>query len=83
MRTGDYSSKWTTFTVDWTEHYIVVWIDGTPAESFNRSAVNAQFTDELFLAITSCVMKRVPPGPGDVLPQEYQIDSVQVWSYDD
>ena len=75
----DYSSRWTNFTVDWTPDYVTIAIDGTTVENFNRTDVVAQFTDELFLAITACVMNRMPPGPGDVLPQEYEIDSVQVW----
>ena len=52
-----------------------------------ESAVLASYTDRQFLALTSCVMNRVPPmiHAGDSFPLEYEIDWVRVyrWKSDD
>ena len=74
-----YSSQWTTFELNWSSDQIAISIDGIPVQFFNRSVITKQFTDPLFLAITACVMNRLPPGSGDALPLEYFIDSVEVW----
>jgi hypothetical protein len=47
-------------------------------------AVRTGFSDPLFLALTACVMNRVPvlpAGGADVLPQEYLIDWVRVYEF--
>ena len=41
----------------------------------------AAFTDELFLALTSCVMDRVPVGEADAFPLRYEIDYVKVYAF--
>ena len=39
------------------------------------------FTDPLFLALTACVMDRVPPTSEDVFPLYYDIDWVRVYEW--
>eukprot|EP00937_MAST-01D_sp_MAST-1D-sp2_P006970 g6970.t1 len=80
--TGDRSSGWNTFTVDWTDEWIAMYVNGELYANFggNPSAV-AAFTDPLFLALTSCVMTRAPPTAVDVFPLEYFIDSVRVYEW--
>ena len=39
------------------------------------------FTDPLFLALTACVMNRVPADNADVFPLEYVIDYVKVYGF--
>ena len=41
----------------------------------------ATFTDPLFLALTSCVMDRVPPTASDKFPLEYLVDWVRVYEW--
>ncbi len=42
----------------------------------------AFFTDPLFLALTACVMDRVPPTAQDVFPLEYMIDWVKIYQWE-
>lgn len=52
--------------------------------NFNTDPMAVElFTDPLFIALTSCVMERVPPGLADVLPQQYLVDYVTVYEYID
>jgi hypothetical protein len=80
---GDWSSEWTTFTVDWTERYIAMMVNGQTYANYAGTdpAAIAAFTDPLFLALTACVMDRVPPLVTDVFPLEYLVDSVKVYEW--
>ena len=72
---GDWSSTWRVFTLDWTPSWITMAVDGELYANFDtQSAALAHFTDPLFLALTACVMDRVPPGPADVFPLKYYVD---------
>ncbi len=82
---GDWTSTWTNFTVDWTKNWISMRVNGQPyayiGGDTNAKAVNT-FTDSLFLALTACVMERVPVQPDhDTFPLEYLIDKVNVYEY--
>ena len=82
---GDWTTDWTVFIVDWTESWIGMRVNGVPYAAFEPAAGNASataaFTDELFLALTSCVMDRVPVGEADVFPLRYEIDYVKVYEF--
>ena len=79
---GDWTSNWTVFAVDWTESYIAMTVNGEAYANFDtqQTAVGA-FTDPLFLALTACVMNRVPLLPLDVLPLQYEVDWVKVYAW--
>lgn len=78
---GEWTSHWTTIIVDWTEAWIGMRVNGVPYAAFTSSNATSAFTDELFLALTSCVMKRVPPTAEDALPLTYEIDHVKVYRW--
>ena len=82
---GDWSTDWTVFTVDWSEDWIVMRVNGSPYAVFAPPGVEARavaaFTDPLFLALTACVMDRVPPTEADVFPLEYLVDWVRVYEW--
>ena len=79
---GDWTSRWTTFTVDWTDTFIAMSVDGQPYALFEPAASTiAAFTDPLFLALTACVMDRVFTSPRDVFPLEYLVDWVRVYEW--
>ena len=46
-----------------------------------QKAAVGLFTDPLFLALTACVMNRVPADNADVFPLEYLIDYVKVYGF--
>ena len=80
--TGDWTGNWTVFRVDWTENWIAMSVDGEPYALFDQSpAALAAFTDPLFLALTACVMQRLPPTGLDVFPLEYLVDWVRVYEW--
>ena len=85
LRTAAFHSDFHVFTLDWSATRISVSIDGVTVLDYTDSAVLASFTDKQFLALTSCVMNRVPPSAGDSFPLEYEIDWVRVyrWKSDD
>ena len=60
-----------------------MYVNGTVYANYNTQevAVGAGFTDPLFLALTACVMGRVPVIAADVLPLEYLIDYVKVYEF--
>ena len=76
---GDFSTQWVTFTLDWTPEYIAMYVDGQIYAHFVGGS--AGLTDDLFLALTACVMDRVPPTPEDEFPLEYDIDWVRVYAW--
>jgi beta-glucanase (GH16 family) len=79
---GDWTSNWTTFTVDWTEDWIAMYVNGAVYANYDTQEVAVgAFTDPLFIALTACVMNRVPVESGDVLPLEYLIDYVKVYEF--
>ena len=79
---GDWTSNWTVFTLDWTEDWIAMRVDGQPYALFDQSpAALVAFTDPLFLALTACVMERVPPTQLDLFPLEYLVDWVRVYEW--
>ena len=80
---GDWTSNWTVFAVDWTESYIAMSVNGEAYANFNtpQETAVAAFTDPLFLALTACVMDRVPVMSKDVLPLQYEVDWVKVYAW--
>ena len=79
---GDWTTKWTTFVVDWTENWIAMYVDGKVYANYNtQMAAVQEFTDPLFLALTACVMNRVPVVSDDAFPLEYLIDYVKVYKF--
>ena len=59
-----------------------MYVDGKVYANYDKqSAAVGAFTDPLFLALTACVMGRVPVRPGDVFPLEYLIDYVKVYKF--
>jgi beta-glucanase (GH16 family) len=80
--TGDWTGIWTRFAVDWTDEWIAMSVDDRPYAEYDRipSAV-ASFTDPLFLALTACVMERIPPTAIDKFPLEYLVDWVKVYAW--
>ena len=87
LQTANFHSDFHIFTLDWSATRISVSIDGVAVLDYTESAVLASYTDRQFLALTSCVMNRVPPmiHAGDSFPLEYEIDWVRVyrWKSDD
>ena len=79
--TGDWTGRWSRFAVDWTDEWIAMSVDSTPYALYERSAATPSFTDPLFLALTACVMQRMPPTPTDRFPLEYLIDWVRVYEW--
>ena len=80
--TGDYTSEWTTFVVDWTETWIAMRVNGVAYAVYDQSpGALSDFTDPLFLALTACVMERTPPTSHDDFPLEYLIDWVRVYEW--
>ena len=70
--------------MDWTEDWIAMYVDGKVYANYDKqSAAVGAFTDPLFLALTACVMNRVPvlAGGDDVFPLEYLIDYVKVYKF--
>ena len=83
MSSGDFTSEWHVFRVDWNPRgWIAFYVDGQLTASFVNASSVAAFTDPLFIALTACVMGRVPVLPTDVLPQEYLVDYVRVYSFE-
>ena len=78
---GDWTSDWTTFSVDWAADWIAMTVNGELYAHWAQPQAAAAFTDKLFLALTACVMERVPVGSTDRFPQEYLIDWVKVYEY--
>jgi beta-glucanase (GH16 family) len=82
---GDWTTNFTNFRVDWTESWIVMYVNGEVYANYGLAegdaAAVARFTDPLFLALTACVMERVPPIAQDVLPQQYLVDYVKVYEW--
>jgi hypothetical protein len=79
---GDWTSNWTTFAVDWTAGRVVMRVDGSPFAVFDQSPdALASFTDPLFVALTACVMDRLPPTHLDTFPLEYLVDWVKVYDW--
>jgi hypothetical protein len=83
LRTANFHSDFHIFTLDWSATRISVSIDGVAVLDYTESAVLASYTDRQFLALTSCVMNRVPPMiyAGDSFPLEYEIDWVRVYRW--
>ena len=65
--------------MDWTEDWIAMYVDGEVIHT--QKAAVGFFTDPLFLALTACVMNRVPADNADVFPLEYVIDYVKVYGF--
>lgn len=81
---GDWTSHWTTFAVDWTENWIALRVNGVTYANWHgpgTAAALAAFTEPLFLALTACVMDRVPIIALDALPLHYFIDSVRYYEW--
>ena len=79
---GDYTSEWTTFTLDWTEEWISMSINGKPVATYTNATVGS-LTDVQPLVFTATVMERRPTLPEDVFPQEYLVDWVRIYAWDD
>lgn len=63
-----------------------MYVDGKVYANYDtQPAAVGTFTDPLFLALTACVMNRVPvlADGGDVFPLEYLIDYVKVYKFTD
>ena len=56
-------------------------IDGVAVSNFDKATTLADFTDPLFLALTSAVMHNIAPTNADTLPQEFLVDWVRVWQW--
>jgi beta-glucanase (GH16 family) len=73
---GDWSSNFTLFTVDWTESWVAMYVDGEVYANFNTHPEAVElFSDPLFVTLTSCVMERTPTIAADVLPQQFATTS--------
>ena len=68
-----------TFTLDWTSDYVAMYVNGEIFAHFVGGS--AGLTDDLFLALTACVMERVPPSSENVFPLVYDIDWVRVYEW--
>lgn len=79
---SDFTTDWRVFTVDWLPDRLVMRIDNETVSDFYNATVMALFSDDLFFALTACVMDRVPPTAGDALPQHYLIDWVKIWQFE-
>ena len=68
--------------MDWTEDWIAMYVNGKVYANYDKQAAAiGTFTDPLFLALTACVMGRVPVRKDDVFPLEYLIDYVRVYKF--
>ena len=68
--------------MDWTEDWIAMYVNGNVYANYDKQAAAiGAFTDPLFLALTACVMNRVPVGGDDLFPLEYLIDYVRVYKF--
>jgi beta-glucanase (GH16 family) len=76
---GDWTSNWTTFTVDWADDWIAMRVNGKLYAHFETD--KTWYTDPLFLALTACVMDRVPPNQDDTFPLYYLVDWVRVYAF--
>jgi beta-glucanase (GH16 family) len=63
---ADFSSDWSLFALDWTDTWITMSVNGQLYANYEQISPSqhgtvSAFTDPLFLALTACVMRRVPP----------------------
>ena len=69
---GDYTSKWSTFQLDWDQDWITMSVDGELYANYDRNATGSErlpyLTEPMFLWLTACVMNRVRPTASDVFP---------------
>jgi hypothetical protein len=79
---GDFTSGWTVFTLDWTEDWMSMSVNGTVVANFDNATIIRSFTDLQPLILTATAMERVPTLPEDVFPQEYLVDWVRVYAWD-
>eukprot|EP00040_Diaphanoeca_grandis_P027450 m.156278 g.156278 ORF g.156278 m.156278 type:complete len:127 (-) comp30983_c0_seq1:87-467(-) len=81
---GDYTSGWTRFTLDWTQDWITIHVNNTLVASYTENiTITRSFTDAQPLIFTSTIMDRTPTLPQDKFPQEFLIDWVRVYAWDD
>ena len=80
---GDFTTSYHTFSLDWTPGWISMAVDGKQYAFWNETLAMAAFTDRLFLALTACVMERVPVNALNqkAFPFEYKIDFVRVFEF--
>lgn len=77
----DFTTSWQVFRVDWTEDYIAMYINDTLVANFLNKTVVDTYTDNLFIALTACVMERVPVTLNDTFPQKYYVDWVKIYEW--
>ena len=80
---GDFTSNWTVFTLDWTTNWISFAINGKPVVVYTNATTVQTLTDVQPLILTATVMERVATLPGDKFPQEYWVDYVRIYQWDD
>lgn len=77
---ADWAADFHVYGFEWREDFLEWRVDGRVTTRFTTPAAIASLNNPLFLALTACVMNRVPVQPGDVFPQLYFIDYVKIWT---
>lgn len=77
---GNWSAAFHDYGIEWRAGAITWTVDGQVTSRLANETTIGQYDRPLFLALTACVMDRVPPQAGDQFPQLYYIDSVKVFS---
>ena len=85
-RTADFTSYFTTFTLDWTESWITMSINGTVYSSCNTAYGDgtrvADLKDAMFLWLTAHPLHRgAPVGAHDRFPLDYLVDWVRIYEW--
>jgi len=70
------------FTLDWTEEWITISVNGTVVANYaDNLTVIQSFTDPQPLLITMTIMERTKPLPIDVFPQKFYVDWVRIFKW--
>jgi hypothetical protein len=80
-RNGDFTSKWTTFTLDWTPAWLSIRANNETLAVYTNKTLLNSMTDVQPLILTATVMERTPTLPDDVFPQEYWVDWVRIYEW--
>lgn len=71
------------FTLDWTADWISIAINGKPVAVYTNATLVQTLTDVQPLILTATVMERLPTLPADRFPQEYWVDYVRIYQWDE
>jgi beta-glucanase (GH16 family) len=82
---GDWTSNWTTFTLDWTPTWMTMSVNGGLYAVFNNTTGGGErlpsLVDPMFLWLTAAVMHREKPSRHDGFPLEYMVDWVRIYEW--